>query len=69
MDYTDAFIYANAIVILTAINAIVVNHFIAIGWCHGMKVRVAVCSLIYRKVNPPFYKYDTSSICLPNRSN
>lgn len=63
MDYVDAFIYANGILVLTAINAIVVNHFIAMGWCNGMKVRVAVCSVIYRKVTyiPSYIRNDYTS--------
>ncbi|XP_055306698.1 ATP-binding cassette sub-family C member 4-like [Sitodiplosis mosellana] len=49
MTYEDALMYACGIVILNALNTILVNQFVMIAFHNGMKVRVAVCSLIYRK--------------------
>lgn len=51
MSYTDAFLYASGLVIVNAVSLVVTNHYYATGWLNGMKVRVAVCSMIYRKVN------------------
>lgn len=53
MKYEEAIIYASGIVILTAINAILVSQFYGTSFHNGMKVRVAVCSLVYRKVSHP----------------
>lgn len=46
----DALIFGNGIVLLNAINAITANYFNTLGWVNGMKVRIAMSSLIYRKV-------------------
>lgn len=50
MTYTDAFIYANGIVLLNAINGFVLSQYSSFGYNNGTKVRIAVCSMIYRKV-------------------
>lgn len=51
MTYHDALIYATGIIALSAINSLLVNQFFMVGFHNGMKVRVAVCSLMYRKVS------------------
>lgn len=54
MTYDDALWYAGAMVTLAALNGIVINHYFMGGFHNGMKVRVAVCNLIYKKVKNIF---------------
>lgn len=49
MPHEEALGYASGIVILNGVSAIVINQFFIGGFQNGMKVRVAVCSIIYRK--------------------
>lgn len=49
MLHRDAVLYAVAIVALNGMNALLVNQFFILAMHNGMKVRVAVCSVIYRK--------------------
>uniref|UniRef100_A0A182P629 Uncharacterized protein n=1 Tax=Anopheles epiroticus TaxID=199890 RepID=A0A182P629_9DIPT len=45
----SAFMYAGAIVLLNALSVITINQYVLGSFQNGMKVRIAVCSLIYRK--------------------
>ncbi|XP_053670820.1 ATP-binding cassette sub-family C member 4-like [Anopheles nili] len=45
----SAFIYATAIVLLNALSVITINQYVLGSFQNGMKVRIAVCSVIYRK--------------------
>lgn len=49
MPYHDALLYASGIVLLNAFSAIFKSHIQYISFHNGMKIRAAVCSLIYRK--------------------
>lgn len=44
-----AFFYAGGLVALSALSALTINQFILGSFVNGMKVRLATCSLIYRK--------------------
>lgn len=50
IDHASALNYATGIVLLSAINIIANNQASIIGYHNGMKVRIAVSSIIYRKV-------------------
>lgn len=50
MTHDDALMYGAIMVILAAMNGIIINHYYMAGFHNGLKVRVSVCSLIYKKV-------------------
>lgn len=50
MPRDDAVMYGTAILIMTIVPGIASSHSLFKVFCNGTKVRVAVCSLIYRKV-------------------
>lgn len=49
MSHEVALYYAGGIVLSNLTNALFVNQFYLNSFHYGMKVRVAVCSIIYRK--------------------
>lgn len=49
MQYHTAVMLACGIVIFSALNSIIFNHIYHISFHNGLQLRVAVCSLIYRK--------------------
>lgn len=49
MPHQEALGYAAGIVVMNALSALIINQFFIGGFHNGMKVRVAVCSVIYRK--------------------
>lgn len=49
MSYHEALIYASGILLLNGLYALFGNHSQHIAFHNGMKVRIAICSLIYRK--------------------
>jgi ATP-binding cassette, subfamily C (CFTR/MRP), member 4 len=50
VTYDEAWFYAAGIVILQAGNAILVNQYSHKAFHTGMKMKVAACSLMFRKV-------------------
>lgn len=41
--------YAGALIFLNALSALSINQYILASFQNGMKVRIAVCSTVYRK--------------------
>lgn len=58
MAYDEALIYATGIVLLNFVQTLSSSQYYQLSNHNAMKVRVAICSLIYRKVH----------IIRPNRS-
>lgn len=54
MSRNTAFMYAAAIVICSAVNVIVRQSFMMAMFHLGMKIRVSLCSLLYRKASTYF---------------
>lgn len=55
--YESALLYASGICIATAISVITINQTIFSAFHIGAKVRVAACSVVYRKVCELLYTY------------
>lgn len=51
MSHHEALLYASGMVILNGIGVLTINQLFMTGYYNGMKVRVAVCSIIFRKVS------------------
>lgn len=49
MAYDEALIYGSLIALFTVVGGVGSDHLFAICHHNGMKVRVAVCNLIYKK--------------------
>ncbi|XP_011138927.1 probable multidrug resistance-associated protein lethal(2)03659 isoform X1 [Harpegnathos saltator] len=49
IDSTDAYIYAAGVILCSAVNVFVIHPYMMAILHMGMKIRVACCSLIYRK--------------------
>lgn len=59
VNHSDAIYFASGMVILNGLGALIINQLFMTGYHNGMKVRIAICSLIYRKVKP----HEIQSLC------
>lgn len=51
MKYEEALIYASGLMFFNVLNSLMGNQNLLYALHSGMKIRVALCSLIYRKVS------------------
>lgn len=50
MSQNDALKYGTSVLIITIVAGIILLHYMFLGFCYGMLVRVAIRILVYRKV-------------------
>lgn len=65
VSHREALLYAGGMVILNGIGVLTINQLFMTGYYNGMKARVAVSSIIFRKViwNFTIYEnYETQTI-------
>lgn len=63
ISHSDAILCASGMVILNGLGALIINQLFMTGYHNGMKVRIAICSLIYRKV---YIAHESQSLCRPH---
>lgn len=51
VTHQEAILYACGMVMVNGIGVLTINQLFMTGYYNGMKARVAVCSIIYRKVD------------------
>lgn len=51
ISYRDALLYAGGIFLLNGLQALTSSQYYVIAYHNAMKIRVAICGLMYRKVN------------------
>lgn len=54
-DINEAYLYAGGIVLCSALNVLFMHPYMLSNLHIGMQLRVAMCSMIYRKVNLHFH--------------
>lgn len=62
ISHSNAILFASGMVILNGLGALIINQLFMTGYHNGMKVRIAICSLIYRKVTK-FNHFVDTTIC------
>lgn len=66
MPYENAMLYATGIVILNACNALLMSNALIKGLHNALKVRTAICSVIYRKVIKHFIYFTLVDFLIKN---
>lgn len=51
MNHSDALLYATGFIVNIGINVLTSNHYVMVSFHNSMKIKIAVCNLIYRKAS------------------
>lgn len=57
MSQDEALLYGTSIFVITILTGVLTIHYLNVCPYYGLRIRVAVCSLIYRKVGHVFVKH------------